>query len=144
MVTNAHTAGGNHTEHPFGDAVRQLHHRLAPTIGDWTFPTADEIAERASAGGDMAALWARIDRNLAEPPDVSGWFEAPTVRTYPWLATYDRDAYLDMLASQSSYALMAADKRSALLEGIGSLVDDLLGGQVTKQYVTVLATARTR
>nr|MDQ2729963.1 class I SAM-dependent methyltransferase [Actinomycetota bacterium] len=58
LVTNAHAAGGNHTEHAFGGAVRQLHHRLTPTIGDWTFPTADEIAERASAGGDMAAVWA--------------------------------------------------------------------------------------
>lgn len=144
LLTNAHVAGGNHTHPPFAEAVLQLHHRLAPTIGDWTFPTADVVAARAAGGGDMASLWARIDRNTAEPPDVSGWFEAPTVRCYPWMATYDREAYLHMLASQSSYALMEPDQRAILLEGIGSLVDDLLGGWVTKQYLTVLATARAR
>jgi SAM-dependent methyltransferase/diadenosine tetraphosphate (Ap4A) HIT family hydrolase len=144
LLTNAHTAGGNHTHPPFADAVRRLHHRLAPAIGDWTFPTAEEIAARAAGGGDMASLWARIDRNTTEPPDVSGRFEPPEVHCYPWVATYDRDAYLDMLASQSSYALMEPDQRQALLEGIGPLVDDLLGGWVTKQYVTVLATAQAR
>lgn len=142
LLTNAHAAGGNHTHPPFADAVRQLHRRIAPAIGEWRFPTAGEVVARAAGGGDMASLWARIDRNTAEPPDVSGLFEAPVVRTYPWVATYGREAYLDMLASQSSYALMEADKRAELLEGIGCLVDDLLGGWVTKQYVTVLATAR--
>lgn len=144
LLTNAHAAGGNHTHPPFADAVRQLHQHLAPAIGDWTFPTAEEIAARAAGGRDMACLWARIDRNTAEPPDVSGWFEAPAVRCYPWMATYDRESYVEMLASQSSYALMEPDQRAALLEGIGSLVDDLLGGWVTKQYVTVLAIAQAR
>ena len=144
LLTNAHAAGGSHTDPTFAGAVRQLHHRLAPQIGDWTFPTADEIAARAAAGGDMAAVWARIDRSLAEPPEVSGWFETPTVRTCPWLATYDRDTYLGMLASQSSYALMAPHDRTALLDGIGSLVAGLLGPLVTKQYVTVVAAARRR
>jgi len=74
-----------------------------------------------------------MNRNSSEPPDVSGHFEAPAVRCYPWVATYDRDAFLDMLASQSSYALMQPDQRQSLLEGIGSLVDDLLGGWVAKQ-----------
>lgn len=60
------------------------------------------------------------------------------------MATYDRESYLDMLASQSSYALMEPGQRAVVLEGIGSLVDDLLGGWVTKQYVTVLATAQRR
>ncbi|MHB1929122.1 MAG: methyltransferase domain-containing protein [Acidimicrobiales bacterium] len=142
LLTNAHAAGGSHTHPPFAEAVRQLHRRIAPAISDWKFPTADEVMARAADGGDMASLWARIDRNTAEPPDVSRWFKAPTVRTYPWVATYDRQEYLDMLASQSSYALMEADKRAELLEGVGRLVNDLLGGWVTKQYVTVLATAR--
>lgn len=144
LLTNAHAAGGNHTDPAFADAVHQIHQSLAPTIGEWTFPTADEIAERAAAGGGLAALWARIDRNLAEAPDVSGWFDTPTVRTFPCMATYDRDAYLGMLASQSSYALMEPDQQARLLDGIGSLIDTLLGGRVTKQYVTVVATAQTR
>lgn len=144
LLTNAHTAGGTHTEPAFANAVRRLHHRLAPGIGDWSFPTADEVTERATAGGDIAAVWARIDRNLADPPGVSRWFHPPTVRAYPWTASYDRDGYLGLLASQSTYALMDPDQRTDLLDGIGSLVDDLLGGQVTKQYLTVTGAAHAK
>lgn len=143
LLTNAHAAGGNHTHPPFADAVHDLHHRLAPTIGDWKFPDAEEIAGRAHAGGDLAAVWARVDRSLGDPPALSGFFDDPTIRTYPWLAAYDRDTYLGLLASQSSYALMGPEQQSELLEGIGALVDTLLDGRVTKQYVTVVATART-
>jgi hypothetical protein len=49
-----------------------------------------------------------------------------------------------MLASQSSYALMDPARRHRLLDGIGSLIDERLGGTITKEYVTVVAVAATR
>ncbi len=141
LMTHVQAAGGTHTADTFAAEVRQLHRRLAPQVGDRLFPPAEQIVQHATVGGDIAAVWARPDRKLAEQPDVSGLFAAPEVRTYPWLATYDRDGYLAWLASQSSYALLEPARRSELMEGIGRLVDDLLGGEVTKQYVTVLAIA---
>lgn len=81
-------------------------------IGDAAGVRSDHVADRGCAGPGSTragAASALIDRNTAEPPDVSGWFEAPAVRCYPWMATYDRAAYLGMLASQSSYALMEPD-----------------------------------
>ena len=63
---------------------------------------------------------------------------------YPWLATYDRQGYLEMLHSQSSYALMEPAKREELLGQLGELIDVRLLGTVTKQYITVLAVARRR
>ena len=84
----------------------------------------------------------RVERKLADPPPVSQLFDPPLVSTYPWLATYDRQGYLAMLASQSSYALMEPGRREPLLRGIGALIDDFLGGTITKQYVTILAVAR--
>jgi hypothetical protein len=78
---------------------------------------------------------------MADSPNVQALFEAPIVGTYPWIATYSRDAYLDMLASQSSYALMERERRGELLDSIGRLVDLHLGGTVTKEYVAVVAIA---
>ncbi len=144
LLTNTHAAGGTHTDARFAAGVRDLHDRLAPEVGEWRFPSADEIERRASARGDIASVWARVERKLVDPPDVSRLFEQPTMKTYRWVATYDRDSYVAMLASQSSYALMTPAPRDELLDGIGRLADEALGGRVTKQYVTVLAASRKR
>ncbi len=142
LMTNVHAYGGSHTDERITEPVRELHRRFAPEVGDWTFATADEVQHNAQAGGDIAAVWGRVDRKLSEPPDVSSLFESPLVMTYPWLARYDKDSYLEMLATQSSYALMKPAQRRELLSEIGRLIDEILGGAVTKQYVTVLAVAR--
>ncbi len=141
LVTNTHSRGGTHTDERIAEPVRQLHRRLAPEVGDWYFPAAEEIQQRALSGGDIASVWARVERKLSEPPAVSRLFGPPTVKTYPWLATYDKDAYLAMLASHSSYALMDPVRRDELLGSIGALIDEQLAGTVTKEYVTVLAVA---
>ncbi len=143
LMTNAHAHGGTHTDERIAEPVRDLHRRLVPEIGDWDFLSAEEIQRNAHAGGDIAAVWSRVDRMLSPPPDVSSRFEPPTVKTYPWLATYDRDSYLEMLATQSSYALMKPDQRTELLGRIGHLIDEILGGVVVKEYVAVLAATRT-
>jgi SAM-dependent methyltransferase len=142
LLTNAHGAGGTHTDQRIAQPIRELHRRLAPQVGDWAFPSAEVLRERAQAGGDIAAVWARVERKLADPRPVGHLFDPPAVFLYPWLARYDRDHYLTMLASQSSYALLDPERRARLLDGIGRLVDEHLNGLVTKQYVTVLAIAR--
>ena len=142
-LTNAHSSGGTHTDPGIAEAIRALHGRLAPEVEDWTFADTASIQRHAAAGGDIAAVWARIERKLSEPPAISDLFEPPTVRTYPWLATYDTRSYLAMLASQSSYALIEPARRDELLRHIGQLIDALLGGVITKEYVTILAVAQT-
>lgn len=67
LLTNTHASGGNHTEEGFARGVRRLHRQLAPEIGSWTYPTVAELCERAQAGGDIAAVWSRIERKLAAP-----------------------------------------------------------------------------
>jgi hypothetical protein len=49
-----------------------------------------------------------------------------------------------MLASQSSYALMEPSRREELVDAIGGLIDNQLGGTVNKEYFTVLAVAGRR
>jgi SAM-dependent methyltransferase len=144
LITNAHIRGGSDCDERVAREIRRLHRRLAPEVGDWQFPTAEELTKRSVAGADIAAAWGRVERKLSEVPSVDHLFARPTVKTYPWVATYDKHAYLDMLASHSSYALMAPARRSQLMDGFGALVDERLGGVVTKQYLTILAVARRR
>lgn len=142
LLTNAHTAGGSEDE--IAEDLQALHARLAPELGGWRFPTVRQVVGSASAGGDVAAVWTRVDRRLADPPPVGHLYEPPTVTTHPWLAHYDTATYRMMLGTQSSYALMEPDRRRRLLDAVGRVVDRRLGGSVTKQYVCVLAIARRR
>jgi SAM-dependent methyltransferase len=142
LVTNTHSRGGTHTDEKIAEPIRRVHRRLAPEVGDWHFPAAEEIQRRALSGGDIAAVWARVERKLSDPPTVGDLFAPPTVKTYPWMATYEKDSYLAMLASQSSYALMDPVRRDELLASIGTLIDEQLAGTVSKEYVTVLAVAK--
>jgi len=141
LATNAHAHGG--TQHQIDAAVNDLHRRLTPELGEWTFPTEQQIAERIEhAGADIAHVWAAVDRCFTAPPDTSADFEPVIVRRYPWIADYDCDGYLAMLASQSSYRRLP--RREELLAAVGALIDQRLDGRISKSYVTVLAAARRR
>lgn len=140
LLTNAHGAGGSQAE--IAAEVQALHRELAPDVGAWAFPLLEQIEDAALAGGDIAAVWYRLERKFEQPPPVGDLFDPPFVAVYPWLAEYDTGSYLAMLASQSTYALMDPARRAPLLARIGDLVDGRLQGKVTKQYVTVLALAQ--
>lgn len=142
LLTNAHAAGGS--EDTISSKVRDLHARMAPELGAWSFPSIDGIRRQAHEGGTIAAVWARVDRKLSDPPPVETLFEQPEIVTHPWLATYDRAGYLAMLKTHSSYALMGRDRRDKIMATLGDLIDERLGGIVTKQYVCILATAEAR
>ena len=118
-----------------------LHRRVAPELGDWQFPTAEEIVHGATHGGDIAAVWAGVERKMPGAPSVAHIFGPPTVKTYRRLVTYGTEEFLAMLGSQSQYALMEPGRRDRLFRQICALVDENLGGTVTKEYVTVLAVA---
>lgn len=142
LATNAHVAGG--TQESIAADVQQLHRRVAPDVGAWVFASAADVTRRALAGGDIAGVWSRIDRCFLEPPKVAQLFADPFVATYRWTQFYDRDLYLDMLATQSTYALLEPARRTELLAGIGDLIDEHLGGTISKAYLTVLAIAQKR
>jgi SAM-dependent methyltransferase/ribosomal protein S18 acetylase RimI-like enzyme len=139
LVTNAHAHGG--TQHEIDAELREIHQRLVPEVGHWQFPTAEQLAAKIDAGStDIASIWARVDRSFADPPDTTALFEPATVTLHPWTADYDREPYLNMLATQSSYALLP--QREQLLHEIGTVIDEQLHGRISKAYVTVLAAAR--
>jgi SAM-dependent methyltransferase len=141
LITNAHSRGGTHAEERMAISIGDLHRRLASEIGEWHFPTAEEIRHRATEGGDIAAVWARVERKMPDAPSVEHLFGTPTVKTYPRMVTYRTDEFLAMLASQSQYAVMERARRDRLFDGIAALIDEHLDGTVTKEYVSVLAVA---
>jgi SAM-dependent methyltransferase len=140
LLTTLHVSGG--TEDRLAAEFHELHARLFPDVGSWTFPTVADIETAAGGGGDLAEVWARLERTFQAPRPVAHLFEPPEVSTYPWIASYDTSTYQAMLSSQLTYALMEPPARAELLGAMGRLVDAELGGVVTKQYVAVLATAR--
>jgi SAM-dependent methyltransferase len=143
LVTNAHVAGG--TQDLIAEAVQALHARIAPEVGPWQFATVAQVADRAeAANGDIAELWSKVDRTFVAPPRIDHLFESPAVSLHSWIADYDRDGYLAMLATQSIYILMDPERRDELLAGIGQVIDERLDGHITKQYLAILATARRR
>ncbi len=141
LVTNAHVAGGSQVE--ILEDVAALQTEICPEMGRWRFPSAADVTHRATTPGDIAHVWARVERSFHEPPDVTALFRAPFVATHEWIATYDRDGYLDMLGTQSSYAALDGARRARLFDGIGDLIDRRLAGSVTKTYLAVVAVAET-
>ncbi len=142
LATNAHVGGG--TQADIAAEIAGLQAQLCPEIGAWQFPAADAVRRRALAGGSIAEVWARIDRSFEMPPAVQALFEPPSLSTFEWTAAYSAGNYADMLATQSSYVALDERPRRRLLEGVAALVDERLGGQVTKNYLTILAVSARR
>ena len=139
LLTNAHAAGGSQEE--IREEIAALHRTFAPELGDWRFPPPARIEAAARRGKDIAAAWRAVERKFEAAPPVGHLFGPPEVHAFPWVATYSRDGFLDMLRSQSSYARMEAARREVLLGAVGELADSSLGGTVTKQYLALLALA---
>ena len=86
-------------------------------------------------------------------PDLWAWFsdevesdavfERPELRSYQWLATYTRSAYLELLETHSDHIVLAADRRAALLAAIGAAIDRA-GGRFEVPYITRLCLAHLR
>ena len=133
LATNAHVAGGTQAE--IAGDVAALQAQLCPEIGPWQFPTAADVTRKTLGGGTIAEVWARIDRSFETPPPVQALFEQPSVSTFEWTATYPGRGYADMLATHSSYISLGDERRRRLVDGVAALVDERLGGQVTKNYL---------
>jgi SAM-dependent methyltransferase len=111
-------------------ALKTAYDREAPSLADHT--TALGILPDEGEG--------RVDQLMR-----SGCFEAPEVRSYPWDATYSRDAWLDYIGTVSDHLRLPAEQREALLRALATVIDGL-GGSLTFHFTCalVLATRRQR
>ncbi len=107
---------------------------------------------------EVQAVYARYYPNWRDPrkePDLrekiheqAGYIESThlftpvTVRTYPWQQTYTTAEYLALLNTYSDNRAMEAYRREGLYAGIAGLIEQRFGGQVTKDYLSVLYLAK--
>lgn len=63
-------------------------------------------------------------------------------REYPWQRAYPRDEFTAMISTHSDVHLLPDDTRAALLDGVGAMIDDELGGTITVEYETHTLFAR--
>jgi trans-aconitate methyltransferase len=120
----------------------------------WNCGRLDEEATRA-----LEAVYVRlapeltttnVALNLTEEPadryeefEAGGRFTDIEARTYPWDTVYDRQTWIDLVATHSDHLRLPDARRRALLEALGDAVD-ALGGSMTYHYSTLLVLATRR
>lgn len=108
----------------FFDQTQEVYRRHAPELLH-----LEELPTAATLPDESAALAA------------TGLFGDFTVRRYPWVARYDTASYLRLLDTYSDHYTLPAERRQRLYEGIAAISDSEFGGQIAKQYLTVLYVA---
>ncbi|WP_255658434.1 trans-aconitate 2-methyltransferase [Actinoplanes sp. L3-i22] len=121
IVSTHHIAGG--TNAFFADAQR-CYERFDPTTPpDLRLTDDDETPDEA----------AEFER--------SGRFGPVEFRRYEWQQSYTADKYLNLLMTYSGNRALEPQARNGLFACLTHLIDDVYGGQITKQYRTRLAVA---
>ena len=125
LFWNKHIAGA--VDSGFFDRAQALYRQNAPEIiRTEKMPTAEDLPDESAA---LAA---------------TGLFGEFTARHYPWVARYDADSYLNLLGTYPDHFTLPAARRQRLYEGIRALIDGEYGGEIAKQYLTVLYLAHLR
>jgi SAM-dependent methyltransferase len=88
----------------------------------------------------MSARVDDIGQALRATPTLYGYEE----RLFPQTHRFDRQRYLDLLATFSDHATLPAEQRARLFEAIGAIVDEQFGGQVERHSTARLQLARRR
>ena len=131
LITTIPVGGG--TEDALMEDISRIHRR-------WSLPDPAEVEAWATGGGDIAAVWSRVERAFEAPPRVTDFYERPLLRTCRSSLTYEPDQWIRLIESQSAFALLPGDEGRRVLTGLRSLVD----GPVVKRYVGVVAMAMRR
>jgi SAM-dependent methyltransferase len=109
-----------------------------------TAKVLDEVYTR------LAPALARTNVAVNMPPEPtdriaqfenSGLFSEVAARSFRWEAIYDREGWLDLIATHSDHFRLPDPQRRALLDAVGDAVD-ALGGTMTYHYSTVLVLAK--
>jgi SAM-dependent methyltransferase len=111
----------------FFDRAQAAYRQHAPGfVREEGIPTAETLPDESAA---LAA---------------TGLFGDFTVRRYPWVERYDTASYLRLLDTYSNYRALPPEQRQRLYGGIAAILDSQFGGQIAKQYLTVLYIAHCR
>ena len=86
----------------------------------------------------MAGTVEEIGKAVRETPELRNFEE----RLFPQTHVFDRQRYLETLATFSDHATMPEDRRARLFEAIGEIIDREFGGRVERHSMARLQLAR--
>jgi SAM-dependent methyltransferase len=115
----------NELDAPVQAALDAVYHRLAPALAR---PVMDHKATDAPYAVDI---------------ERTGLFDQVVEREYRWERTYTRDEWLALIQTHSDHVVLPPGQRTALVSGVGAVIDQL-GGRVVAHYCTQALFARLR
>jgi len=113
----------------FFDAVQTVYERLAPTMAK-RFPTLPHPEN--------------IPTPVKDDLQQTGLFGQVSVYKYPWHIEYDAATYINLLNTYSDHRSLDDTTRKRLFKEIASFIGAQFGGQITKEYLTILYVAHRR
>ena len=100
----------------------------------------------ASSAGDGMAQSEHAEVNSWVEQEIrdSGLFvpSSPSVVREPWQRSYDTEAWIELLSTQSDHRMLEEDTRAGLFDKVRAAVE-ANGGKVEVGYLTVAYLART-
>ncbi len=117
------TAEDNHAD----EAIQAAYRAHAPEI---TRQAVDRMGSKVD----------EIGRAVRDTPELRDFEE----RLYPQTHLFDRQRYLDTLATFSDHATLPEEQRARLFDAIGEIIDGPLGGRVERHSTARLQLARRR
>jgi SAM-dependent methyltransferase len=109
------------------EAIRAAYRQHAPEI-------SREAVDRMGGKVD------EIGTAVRETPELRDYEE----RLFPQTHRFDRQRYLDTIATFSDHATLPAEQRARLFEAIGDIIDRQFGGRVERHSMARLQLARRR
>jgi len=117
------------------------------TVEDNRVDEAIQVAYRAHAPGltreNLARMGGTIEaigEALRQVPELRDCEE----RMFPLTHVFDRQRYLDVLATFSDHATLPPEQRARLFDAIGEIIDRQFGGRVERHSMARLQLARRR
>jgi len=83
----------------------------------------------------------RREPTYANDLDRSGLFEPSVARDYAWARRYARDAWAELIQTQSDHVVLEPERRVALVRAVGAVIDSH-GGSIAVAYSTHAIFAR--
>ena len=88
----------------------------------------------------MTARTEEIGKAVRDTPELRDYEE----RLFPQVHVFDRQRYVDTLATFSDHATLPAERRARLFEALGDIIDRRFGGRVERHSMARLQLARRR
>ena len=139
LVTNEDVNEGSY--HDFIEATRVIREDYGvEEEGD--VRTLEEYRQWVtSARDDVGALWEAMSPH-GSTTLARELFAPPKVRFYPWRMKYVTNEVRGLLGTYPRFLVLEREAREQLFTRLGEVIDNDFGGELTRHYVAVLATAQ--